>query len=159
VGHFAVQIAKIFGADVTAVCSGANRDFVKSLGADRVIDHTREDFTKGVDRYDIIFDAVAKRTFGECKNVLVEHGRYVSTLPSPAVLLNKYLTGFLTQKKATDIWVKPNAADVEWMQNQIELGRIKIAIDKTCPLDQAREALAHSESGKARGKIVLKISS
>lgn len=159
VGHFAVQIAKIFGANVTGVCSGANTDFVKGLGVDRVIDHTKEDFTKGVERYDIIFDAVAKRSFGACKKVLAEQGRYVSTLPSPAVLLNKYLTGFLTRKKATDIWVKPNAGDMEWMQDQIESGRIKIIIDKTYSLDQAKEALAHSETGKTRGKIVLKISS
>jgi len=159
VGHLAVQIAKIFGANVIGVCSGANRDFVKSLGADRVIDHTKEDFTKRADRYDIIFDAVAKRSFGACKNALVERGRYVSTLPSPAVLLNKYLTGFLTKKKATDIWVKPNTPDMEWMMGQIETGRIKIAIDKIYPLDRAKEALAYSERGKTRGKIVIKISS
>ena len=120
VGHFAVQIAKIFGANVTGVCSGANRELVKGLGADRVIDHTKEDFTEGSDRYDIIFDAAAKRSFSSCKKVLAERGRYVSTLPSPGVLVNRYLTGFLTQKKATDIWVKPNAADMEWMQDQIE---------------------------------------
>jgi len=159
VGHFSVQIAKVFGANVTAVCSGANRNFVKSLGADKVIDHTNEDFTKGADRYDIIFDAVAKRSYGASKAVLVEHGRYVSTLPSPAVLLNKYLTGFLTRKKATDIWVKPNEADMEWMQDQIGSGRIKIVVDKIYPLDRAKEALAYSESGKARGKVVIKISS
>jgi len=159
VGHFAVQIAKILGANVTGVCSRANRDFVKSLGADNVIDYTKEDFTKGRDRYDIIFDAVAKRSFGACKNVLAEYGRYISTLPSPAVLLNRYLAGFLTRKKATDIWVKPNAADMEWMMAQITAGRIKIAIDKIYALDQAKEALAFSETGKVRGKIVLKISS
>ena len=157
VGHFAVQIAKIFGANVTGVCSGANRDFVKQLGADTVIDHTKEDFTKRAGRYDIIFDAVSKRSYSACKDVLVEYGRYVSTLPSPAVLLNRYLTGFLTRKKATDIWVKPNAADVEWMMDQIRAGRIKIAIDKIYPLDRAKEALAFSEAGKARGKIVLKV--
>ena len=157
VGHFAVQIAKLFGANVTGVCSEANRAFVKGLGADRVIDHTREDFTRGSARYDIIFDAAAKRTFRACKKVLAERGRYISTLPSPGVLVNRYLTGFLTQKKATDIWVKPNAADMEWMQDQIESGRIKIAIDKIYSLDQAKEALAYSETGKARGKIVLKV--
>jgi NADPH:quinone reductase-like Zn-dependent oxidoreductase len=159
VGHFSVQIAKIFGANVTGVCSGANRDFVKGLGADNVIDYTKENFTKGRDRYDIIFDAVAKRSFGACKNVLAECGRYISTLPSPAVLLNRYLTSFLTRKKATDIWVKPNAADMEWMMDQIGSSRIKIVIDKIYPLDQAKEALAYSETGKARGKIALKVSS
>lgn len=159
VGHFAIQIAKIFGAEVTGVCSGANIDLVKGLGADNVIDYTREDFTKGRGQYDIVFDAVAKSSFGVCKDALTSNGKYISTLPSPAVLLNRYLTGFLTQKKATDIWVKPNSADMEWMQNQIESGGIKILIDKIYSMDEAKEALAYSETGKARGKIALKISS
>ena len=83
VGHFAVQIARIFGAArVTAVCSGAKADLVQGLGADRVIDYTREDFTNGTRRYNIIFDAVSKRSFADCKRVLALHGRYVNTLPS-----------------------------------------------------------------------------
>jgi NADPH:quinone reductase-like Zn-dependent oxidoreductase len=159
VGHFAVQIAKIFGADITGICSGANTELVKGIGADKVIDYTREDFTKAGDRYDLIFDAAAKRSFAECKKVLASGGIYVSTLPSPSIILNQYLTRFFTSKKALSIWVKPNAADMEWMQDQIESGRIKIAIDKIYPLDRAKEALAYSETGKAKGKIVLKIGS
>jgi len=81
VGHFAVQIAKISGAAVTAVCSGANTDFVRGLGADRTIDYASEAFTKGAERYDIIFDAVSKSTFGECKLVLTPTGVYVQHAP------------------------------------------------------------------------------
>jgi NADPH:quinone reductase-like Zn-dependent oxidoreductase len=157
VGHIAVQIAKIFGAEVTAVCGGANIGFVKSLGADHAIDYTKEDFAKGSVCYDIIFDAVAKRTFGECKRVLTPKGVYVSTLPTVSVILNQYLTGFLTRRKARIIMVAPTAADMEWMKRQLDEGRIKIIIDKAYSLDKAREALAYSESGKARGKIVLKV--
>jgi NADPH:quinone reductase-like Zn-dependent oxidoreductase len=157
VGHLAVQIAKIFGAEVTAVCSGANAGFVKSLGAYHVIDYSKEDFTEGDTRYDIIFDAVAKRSFGECKRVLSSRGVYVSTMPSLAVIVNQYITGFLTAKKAKFINVSPNSADMEWMQTQIEAGRINIVIDKIYSLDQAKEALAYSETGKAKGKIVLKV--
>jgi NADPH:quinone reductase-like Zn-dependent oxidoreductase len=157
VGHFAVQIAKIFGAEVTGVCSGANVDFVKSLGADKVIDYTKQDFTKGGERYDLIFDAVAKRSFGECKSVLAPNGCYVSTLPSLSVVVSQYGTGFFTAKKALTIWVTPNESDLAWMANQIAAGRIRVVIDKVYPLDQAKEALAYSESGKARGKIVLKM--
>jgi NADPH:quinone reductase-like Zn-dependent oxidoreductase len=157
VGHFAVQIAKIFGAEVTGVCSGANVGFVKSLGADKVIDYTKEDFTKGSGRYDLIFDAVARRSFGACKKILTPNGVYVSTLPSTAIILSQYVTGFFTSKKALTIWVTANEADLQWMANRIAAGRIMVIIDKVYPLDQAKEALAYSETGKARGKIVLKM--
>ncbi|MEK6698411.1 MAG: NAD(P)-dependent alcohol dehydrogenase [Nitrospirota bacterium] len=157
VGHIAVQIAKIFGAEVTAVCSGANIGFVKSLGADHAIDYRSEDFVKGSVSYDIIFDAAAKRSFGDCKKALTSKGVYISTLPAVSVILNQYVTGFLTRKKARMIMVAPNEADMEWMKLQLEAGRIKIVIDKVYSLDKAKEALAYSESGKARGKIVLKM--
>ncbi len=157
VGHFAVQIAKIFGAEVTGVCSGSNIEFVKSLGADRVIDYGKEDFCRGSVRYDIVFDAVAKRSFSECKKVLTPNGVYVSTLPSGPVILNQYITGHFTRRKAKTIWGGPSPRDVQWMIQQILAGRIRIVIDAMYSLDQAREALAYSESGKARGKIVLNI--
>ena len=159
VGHFAIQIAKIFGAEVTGVCSGANTELVKGIGADKVVDYTQEDFTKGRERYDIIFDAGAKRSFGDCRRVLAANGVYVSTLPSFSVLLNQYVTHAISTTKASTIMVKPIAADIEWVQNQIEAGRIKIIIDTTYSLEQAKQALAYSETGKARGKIVLKVSS
>ncbi len=157
VGHFAVQIAKIFGAEVTAVCSGANAGFAKSFGADHVIDYSKEDFTEGDARYDIIFDAVAKRSFGECKSVLSPKGVYVSTLPSLSVMVNQYITRFLSKKKARLINVSPDSVDMDWIKTQVEAGKITIVIDKIYSLDQAKEALAYSETGKAKGKIVLKV--
>lgn len=157
VGHFAVQIARIFGAHVTAVCSGAKIDFVKSLGADLVIDYTRQDFTAGGEQFDIIFDAVAKRTFGQCKKALAPNGVYISTLPFPSTVINQYVTGFFTGKKAKAVWVVPNADDVKWMQDQIKAGTIRVAIEKAYLIDQAKEALAYSESGRATGKIILKV--
>jgi len=156
VGHFAVQIAKVFGAVVTAVCSGANADFVRGLGADRTIDYVKEDFTKVEEHYDIIFDAVSKRTFGECKRALTPTGIYVTTLPSFSVLLNQYIAGFLTGRKAASVMVRPNAADMGWMRTRLEEGMIRIVVDRVYPLEQIREAFAYSEAGKARGKIILK---
>jgi NADPH:quinone reductase-like Zn-dependent oxidoreductase len=158
VGHFAIQIAKLFGARVTAVCSGSNSDFVTDLGADRTIDYVREDFTKGEERYDIIFDAVTKHTFGECKRVLTPMGVYVNTLPTFSVLLNQYVLGFLTGLKAACVMVRPNATDMEWMKAQIEGNRIRIVVDRVYPLENIQEAFAYSETEKARGKIIMKVS-
>ena len=157
VGHFAVQIAKIFGAEVTGVCSTTNNEFVRGLGADHIVDHTREDFTRGEARYDIIFDAVAKRSFNECKRVLSRRGIYISTLPSAAVLLNQYFTGYLFSRKAWSVWVRPSGPDLVWMENQVAAGKLKVSVDRIYRLDQVQEALAYSEAGKARGKIVLEI--
>lgn len=155
VGHIAVQIAKTAKTTVTGVCSGANVDFVKSLGANRVIDYTKQDFTEDIIRYDIVFDAVAKRSFGEVKKVLAPKGIYISTLPSIGVIVNQFITGHFTGKKARLVMVRPNEADIDCMNRQIEAGVIKIIIDKTFPFDQAKEALAYSETQKAKGKIVL----
>jgi NADPH:quinone reductase-like Zn-dependent oxidoreductase len=157
VGTFAVQIANISGARVTAVCSGANAALVRELGAARVLDHTREDFTKGRDRYDIIFDTVAKSSFAECKTVLAPKGIYITTLPAPSALLNHYLTGFLTRKKAKVVMVRPNGWDMEWLRGRIESEKIRVVIDRTFSLEEIREAFAYSEAGKARGKIVLRV--
>jgi NADPH:quinone reductase-like Zn-dependent oxidoreductase len=149
VGHFAVQVAKVFGAGVTAVCKGANADFVKGLGADKVIDYTKENFTKGNEKYDIIFDAVAKHHFDECKNVLTPKGVYVSTLQ---------ISGHLAEggKQARMVSGGPTAEDMAWMKARIEEGKIRVAIGKVYALENAREALAESETEQARGKIVLK---
>lgn len=156
VGHFAVQIGKIMGAEVTAVCSGRNRDFAERLGADRVINYTREDFTRGTERYDIIFDAVSTRTFSACRKVLSPRGIYVCTLPNRTII-DQIITTVLPGQKARTMWVRVNAADVEWMINKITEGRIRVFIEKVFPLDQVREALAYSESGRVRGKIVIKM--
>lgn len=157
VGHFAVQIAKIFGADVTGVCSTGNIDLVRALGADRVIDHGREDFTQGDARYDIIFDAVAKRSFGEARRVLAGRGIYISTLPSAGVIVNQYLTRFFTDSRAWCILARPSSVDLEWLAGQVVTGRVRVVIDRKYRLDQVKDALAYSEAGKAKGKIVLEI--
>lgn len=157
VGTFAVQIARIAGTRVTAVCSAANADLVRNLGAEQVIDYSREDFTQGTACYDFIFDAVSKRSFAECKRVLAPHGLYVTTLPTPSVLLNQYLTGLLRRKRALAILVRPNAEDMAWLTGQITAGRLRVVLDRVYPLEEAREALAYSETGRARGKVVLRV--
>ncbi|NTW60544.1 MAG: NAD(P)-dependent alcohol dehydrogenase [Nitrospirae bacterium] len=156
VGHFAVQIAKVFGAEVTGVCSSRNADFVKGLGADRVIDYGYEDFTRGGERYDLIFDAVSRSSFWYSRRVLAPRGVYVSTLPN-ATIVAQIVTTLLPGRKARQMWVKPNARDMEWMMDQIKGGKVKVVIDHAYPLDRITDALAASEAGRTRGKIVVTI--
>jgi NADPH:quinone reductase-like Zn-dependent oxidoreductase len=158
VGHFAVQIAKVFGAEVTAVTSGRNAEFVKGLGADMVIDYSKEDFTKGSGLYDLVFDVVSMSSFGACKRVMTDSGRYVNTLPNATILL-QLITGFLPGKKARSMWVKPSASDMAWMMEQIKAGRVGVVIEQSYPLSQIRDALAASEAGRTKGKIVVKAAS
>jgi NADPH:quinone reductase-like Zn-dependent oxidoreductase len=157
VGTFAVQISALYGAETTGVCSTANIALVKKLGADRVIDYGVVDFAKERYRYDVIFDAVAKRSFAECNKTLNPKGVYVTTVPSFSSILNQYLIGYVSSRKARSMWIKPNSSDMTWMTSHVESGRIRVVIDKVFSLDQAKEALAYSESARAKGKIVLKV--
>jgi NADPH:quinone reductase-like Zn-dependent oxidoreductase len=157
VGTFAVQIAKHYGADVTAVCSGANEALVKGLGADRVIDYRFQDFTLSGDRYDIIFDTVSSRSYGECRKVLSARGVYINTLPSLSIFRDILLTSLFPGKKAATMMVGFKAADMAWLCGQIEAGRIKVVLDRVFPLEQVKEALAYSQTGRVRGKVVLKV--
>ncbi len=157
VGTFAVQIAKLFDAEVTGVCSGANAGLVKSLGADRVIDHRDQDFTKTGERYDIIFDTVSKRSFGECRKALTPNGVYVNTLPSLSIFWSIFVTSLLPGRKASTIMVAHRGADMDWLCGNIGAGKLKVVLDRVYPLDQAKEALAYSQTGRVRGKVVLKV--
>ena len=157
VGTFAVQIANILGAEVTAVCSAANAGLVKSLGADHIINYHQQDFTKTMEMYDCIFDVVSSRSFGECKRSLTEHGVYINTLPTTSIFWNIFITSFLSGKKATTMMVAQRAADIGWMCGQIGNNKIKVIIDRVFPLDQIKDALEYSRTGRARGKIILKV--
>jgi NADPH:quinone reductase-like Zn-dependent oxidoreductase len=157
VGTFAVQIAKIFGAEVTAVCSSPNLHLVRGLGADHVIDYRERDFTAHTGVYDLIFDTVSSRSFGECATALTRRGVYVNTLPTPSIFWNIFATSFRPGKKAATMMVRQQAADIGWLCEQIGTGRINVVIDKVFPLDRVRDALAYSQTGRARGKIVLKV--
>jgi NADPH:quinone reductase-like Zn-dependent oxidoreductase len=157
VGTFAVQIAKLYNADVTGVCSSGNAGLVKDLGADRVIDYHEQDFTKTGARYDIIFDTVSSRSFGECSKALTPDGVYINTLPSLSIFWNIVKTSLLPGKKAFTIMVGHKKADMEWLCGHIGAGRLKVVLDRVYPLEQVKEALGYSETGRVRGKVVLKV--
>ncbi len=155
VGTYAVQIAKILGAKVTAVCSGKNFELVKSLGADELIDYTQKDATKNLNTYDIILDAVGTIGFLKARKALRRKGKYVNTLPRPKLFFWQILTSLTAGKKASGVILKMYRDDLEWVRDQVALGRIRVIIDRSYPLEEAIKAHEYSETLRAKGKIVL----
>jgi NADPH:quinone reductase-like Zn-dependent oxidoreductase len=154
VGTFAVQLAKYFGAEVTGVCSTGNVAWVKSLGADQVIDYTGEDFTKNGETYDIIFDAVGKTTFSQCKNALKRKGYYLHTvmvLPELRGLWYALTTG----KKVIGGTAVPRREALDFLKELVELGRLKPVIDRCYRLEQMVEAHRYVETGHKKGNVVI----
>ena len=167
VGTFAVQIAKSFGADVTGVCSTRNVDLVRSLGADRVIDYTKEDFTKSADRYDVILDNVANHSLSECRRVLNPKGKYVMVggggaseqgfiglLARP--LKAMVLSPFISQQMGM-MMADTNQKDLTVLAEMMETGKLKPVIDRTYKLDQVPDAIRYLEEGHARGKVIIAV--
>jgi len=157
VGTFAVQLAKYFGAEVTGVCSTTNLELVQSLGADKVIDYNQEDFTKSGETYDIIFDAVAKKSFSRCKGSLNQKGVYLSTVLSFPLILQMLWTSKIGSKKAIFMMAPYRAEDLIFLKELIEAGKVKSVIDRCYPLEQITEAYRYAEEGHARGKVVITV--
>ncbi len=156
VGMYAVQVAKVYGATVTGVCSGKNVDFVKSLGADKVIDYQQQDFTRSDKQYDIVFDAVGKSTYFRCRPIITSKGVYVSTLPSFGLML-KQLINVFSSRKGYLIICKPGRDDLEVLRKITEEGNLKTHIDHIYNLEEAADAHRHIEKGRVRGKLVIKM--
>ncbi|NIS81992.1 MAG: zinc-binding dehydrogenase [Anaerolineales bacterium] len=157
IGTFAVQIAKSYGTEVTGVCSTANLEMVKSIGADHVIDYTKEDFTERVDEYDIIFDAVRKNTFANCKNALTSKGIYVTTEFGPGIMLQMKMNSNPNRKRMVGWLGKTDPADLIFLTGLIEAGKIRPVIDRTYPLEEIADAHRYVEKGHAKGKVIIKI--
>jgi NADPH:quinone reductase-like Zn-dependent oxidoreductase len=157
IGTFAVQLAKNYGAEVTGVCSTTNVELVKSLGADKVIDYTKEDFTKSNETYDVIFDAVHKSSFLRCKNSLKEKGVYLVTMPSLAFLLQMLWTSMVGHKKVRNGARDATVEDLLFFNELIEAGKLKTVIDRRYPLEQIAEAFRYVEKGHKKGNVVITI--
>ncbi len=155
VGTFAVQLAKHFGTEVTGVCSTTNLELVKSLGADKVIDYTKEDFTKNGRAYDIIFDAVGKRSFSRCKGSLNQRGIYLSTVATLPLLLQMFWTSKIGSKKAIFMMSPRRTEDLVFLKGLIAAGKVKTVIDRCYPLSQTAKAQRYAEKGHAKGKVVI----
>ena len=162
VGSFAVQIAKAAGCNVTAVCGTDHVEHVKALGADRVIDRLKQDFTRMPDKYAIIFDAVGKLTFCRVRRNLTKDGRYITTLPNkPAdiacFLLLPVLSFFGYRKSSAFITVRPGGEDLSRLALLVKEKKLVPLIDRTFDLEDIAAAHAYSETGRAAGKILIKI--
>jgi len=168
VGTFAVQIAKSFGTEVTGVCSTRNVDLVRSIGADHVIDYTKEDFTKGNQRYDLIYDLVGNHSFSERRRILNPNGICVMAGLGGAGWhegfasrllgeLNGYLRSRFTRQKFIAYIAQFNKADMSILADLIQSGKITPVIDRTYKLSEVPSALAYLEQGHARGKVVITV--
>jgi NADPH:quinone reductase-like Zn-dependent oxidoreductase len=161
VGTFAVQIAKSFGAEVTAVCSTNKMDIARSIGADHVIDYTQEDFTKNSQRYDLIFAPNAYHSIFDYRRALTRNGIYVAVGGGGLSILQVVLLGpvlsLLGARKMGLIFAKLKQKDLIFLKDLLEAGKIAPVIDRRYPLSEAADALRYLEEGHARGKVVLTV--
>jgi NADPH:quinone reductase-like Zn-dependent oxidoreductase len=164
VGSFAVQIAKSFGAEVTGVCSTRNVEMVRSIGADHVIDYTREDFTRGGQRYDLIFDNVENRSLSDCRRLLTPTGTLVLNSGTGARgigmlvrLVKPLVLAPVVRQRLRRYLSVPNHADLLVLKELVESGKLRPVIDRTYPLRETPAALAYVEGGHARGKVVVTV--
>jgi NADPH:quinone reductase-like Zn-dependent oxidoreductase len=162
VGTAAVQLARYYGAEVTGVCSTTNLEWVKSLGADQVIDYTQEDFTENGKTYDIIFDTVGKISFSECKESLKDDGIFLTTVPTPVIMLQALLTAKSGGKKVKFMAAglrpaKEKIKDLIFLTDLIEMGKIKPVIDRSYPLEQIAEAHRYVATGHKKGNVTISV--
>ncbi len=156
IGTFAVQLARYFGADVTGVCSTPHVELVKSLGADRVVDYTRADFTKSGERYDIIFDTAGKSSFSHCKDSLTKNGCYLVTNGTMLINFARTLWSSLIGGKRFIFGLSiDKTAALVFFKDLIEAGKIKPVIDRRYPLEQIVEAHRYVEAGHKQGNVVI----
>jgi NADPH:quinone reductase-like Zn-dependent oxidoreductase len=157
IGTAGVQLAKYFNADVTAVCNTKNLEIVKSLGADRVIDYTQEDFTKNGQTYDVIFDAVGKHSFRRCKGSLKRGGSYLATDGFRNLMLALWTSRFGDKKVIFKIPPRYTKKDVLFLKEIIEAGKYRAVIDRCYPLEDVVEASRYVETEQKIGNVVLTI--
>jgi NADPH:quinone reductase-like Zn-dependent oxidoreductase len=168
VGTYGVQIAKALGAEVTAVCSGRNADLVRSLGADHVIDYTKEDFTDRPERYDLVIDNVGNRSLSDMRSVLTDSGTFVLVggggpddmkwgFGFIGGMIKRKVAGWFTDQTLTFMLANVRTADLEYVAGLMAEGKVKSVIDRRYPLAQTPDAVRYLETGRARGKVVIEV--
>jgi NADPH:quinone reductase-like Zn-dependent oxidoreductase len=165
VGTFAVQIAKSFGAGVTGVCSTRNLDLVRSLGADHVVDYTRDDFTRSAQRYDLIFDCVGNHPFSACRRVITPKGAFVAIGVRPGgrwmgplpYLLKVFMSSPFVSQRVVFFIAKITTDDLAALNELIEANKVTPIVDRRYPLCETPEAIRYLKEGHARGKVVITV--
>ena len=164
-GLFAVQIAKSFGAEVTGVCSTAKVDMVRAIGADHVIDYTQEDFTRSGQRYDLILDMGGNRSLSQLRRALTPtwHARARRRRRGRSMdrgmgrSLQALVVSPFVQPATAAVVAKPNQADLQFLKELIEAGKVTPVIDQTYPLSEVPDAIRYLNEGRARGKLVITV--
>jgi NADPH:quinone reductase-like Zn-dependent oxidoreductase len=158
IGSFAIQIAKAWGATVTAVASARNQDLLRELGADECLDYAREDFARRESAFDVIGDLVPNRSFPECRRALAPGGTYVTTLPGPGPFFWRVLTALplFGGRRCRALMLVPKRSDLEELAGLVEGGKLRPAVGEVFGLDAIRDAHLRMQSGHARGKIVVR---
>jgi NADPH:quinone reductase-like Zn-dependent oxidoreductase len=161
VGHFAVQIAKHLGAHVVAVCSAGNADFVRSLGADEVVDYAKQDFTRRDDRFDVVFDAASASSFADSRRVLTESGCYINTSGTAAALLTTTVGAVLarltSRQRAIPFQLKNGPRIWGRLLELVRKGTLHAHVERTVAMEEVADAFRAMETGHGRGKIVVKL--
>jgi NADPH:quinone reductase-like Zn-dependent oxidoreductase len=157
IGTFGIQLAKHFGAEVTAVDSAGKLDMLRSIGADHVIDYTQEDFTKNGQTYDVIFDVIGKSPYAGSIKSLKENGRYLIANPKLAKMIQAPWTSRRTSKQVIFEFANREAEDLIFLRELIEAGTLKTVIDRSYPLEQIAEAHRYVETGQKKGNVIITI--
>jgi len=157
IGTYAVQLAKYFGAEVTGVCSTTNLIMVKSLGADAVIDYTKDDYTKSGETYDLILDTVGKTSFSHCRKSLKPNGIFLPVVMDLTELVQIVWTAIAGGKRVKGGVAGENVEDLEFLKELIEAGKLNPVIDRCYPLEQTAEAFRYVEKGHKKGNVVITV--
>jgi len=157
IGTYAVQLAKHYGAEVTGVCSTTNLELVNSLGADKIIDYTKEDFTKNGEAYDVIYDTVGNISFSRCKSSLTQNGILLAGMGGWSPIFHMLWTSVIGSKKVIAGPAPERKEDLVFLKELIEAGKIRPVIDRRYPLEQAAEAHRYVDKGHKKGNVVISV--
>lgn len=157
VGTYAIQIGKLLGAEVTTLSSAANLELCRSLGAESALDYAVDDPWSDAAGYDVIFDVFGNHSFAQARTALTATGTYVQTIPSPRIVADAAVSRFRGGQRARLVVVKSKASDLERIASWVDAGELRPVIDRSVPLDDVADALAHLGTRRARGKILIEL--